>query len=75
MSMPRPSEEDIETRAREISAEAEAYPEDTRARLLAIKKAALGELVERFEDNMDVIAGHYPGWTREDLKTLLRKLP
>lgn len=50
--------------------EAEAYPEETRPRLISIKKAALETLIEEFDDNTETVASHYPGWEKEDLEAL-----
>ena len=74
MSLQRPTKEDIESRAKAVIEEAEAYPEDTRPRLLAIKKAALQALVDDYDGNAEVVASHYPGWEKEDLEALLSAL-
>lgn len=75
MSVERPTEETIKKRAMEIVEETMSYPEDTRERLLGIKRAAIQELVEKFDENMEVVASHYAGYTKEDIERLLGFLP
>lgn len=74
MSVQRPAKEDIESRAAAMKEETEAYPEDTRSRLLAIKKAALQSLVDDYDGNLEIVASHYPGWEKADLEALLGML-
>lgn len=74
MSVRRPTSEEIAERAKAMLEETEAYPEDTRPRLLSIKKAALSALVDDYDGNAELVASHYPGWTKEDLETLLASL-
>lgn len=75
MSIERPSEETLKKRAMEIVEETMSYPEDMRERLLSIKRAALKELAEKYDENLDVVASHYAGYAREDIEKLLGYLP
>jgi len=75
MSVERPTEENIKKRSMEIVEETMPYPEDTRGRLLSIKRAAIQELIDKFNENMEVIASHYPGYSIEDIEKLLSFLP
>lgn len=52
-----------------------AYPEETRPRLLEIKRGAIEQLVAAFAENADLVERHYPGYTQDDLKTLASLLP
>lgn len=71
----RPTPADIKARALAIVEETMAYPADAQARLMEIKRGAIQRLVDDFEAEREMIAKHYPGWTIEDLKSLIALLP
>ena len=73
--MARPSQEELRQRASAIVEETMAYPEETRPRLLEIKRGAIEQLVTAYEKNAELIASHYPGYAKEDLVTLAGLLP
>lgn len=69
----RPSQEDIKKRALEMVEETMAFPADARERLLDIKRGALEGLIAK--PDQELMDKHYPGWTLDDLKSLLGFLP
>lgn len=73
--MARPSQEELRQRAAAIAEETMAYPAETRLRLLEIKHGAIGQLVAKFDENVDLIARHYPDYAKEDLVALAAHLP
>ena len=73
--MPRPSQEELRSRAAAIVEETMAYPEETRPRLLEIKRGAIQQLVAKFDENAELVERHYPGYTKEDLNALAAFLP
>ncbi|GEM_PF-4551153 len=73
--MARPTQEELRSRASAIVEETMAYPEETRPRLLDIKRAAIRQLVEKFDENADLVERHYPGYAKEDLSALAALLP
>lgn len=52
-----------------------AYPAETRPRLLDIKRAAILQLVGKFDENAELVERHYPGYAKEDLSALAALLP
>ena len=73
--MARPTQAELRQRAAAIVEETMAYPEETRARLLDIKRGAIEQLVAAFDRNAELIASHYPEYTKEDLVALAGFLP
>ena len=73
--MARPSQDELRQRAAAIVEETMAYPEETRARLLDIKRGAVEQLVADFDRNAALVASHYPDYTKEDLAALAKLLP
>lgn len=70
---PRPTSEEIKKRALEMVEETMAFPGDAQERLLGIKRGALATLIAK--PDQALMEKHYPGWTVDDLKTLLGFLP
>jgi hypothetical protein len=73
--MARPSQEELRSRAAAIVEETMAYPADTRPRLLDIKRGAIEQLVAAYDKNAELIASHYPDYTKDDLVALAGLLP
>ena len=73
--MNRPKPEELKARALAVVEETMAYPETARERLLDIKRGAIQQIVEAFEQNAGLIEKHYPGYEKEDLKALIGLLP
>lgn len=72
---PRPTPEEIKQRALAMMDETLAFPEEARPRLMDIKRGALEGLVAKPAENARLMETHYPGWTVDDLKTLLGYMP
>lgn len=73
--MARPTQEELRQRALAIVEETMAYPEETRPRLLEIKRGAIEQLVAKFGENAELVERHYPGYAKEDLSALAALLP
>lgn len=73
--MARPTQEELRQRAAAIVEETMAYPEETRPRLLEIKRGAIEQLVAKFDENAGLVERHYPGYAKEDLAALAGLLP
>ncbi len=73
--MDRPSQDAVRQRALAIVEECMAYPETARDRLIDIKRGAIESLVMEATKNASILEKYYPGYTVEDLKTLLGCLP
>jgi len=71
----RPSPAEIKKRALDIVEESMAYPETARGRLVELKRSAIQDLIAKPGENAATLEKYYPGWTADDLKTLLSLLP